>query len=227
MTRLSKGDVVAKISQIGLVPVIRARTADLAMRAADAIRQGGIPILEITMTVPGAVELIAAVKKRFGDDVIVGAGTVLDAEKARACVAAGAQFVVSPAFDAATVEYCAGAGVASMPGALTPTEIVTAWNAGAALVKVFPVSALGGAKYIRSLRAPLPDVPLVPTGGVSLANAAEFISAGATAVGVGAELVDTAALVEGRDAEITERARQLVEIVRKARDGKAQLFAAW
>src|SRR5205823_3636492 len=157
----------------------------------------------------------------YGDDVIVGAGTVLDAETARACILAGAQFVVSPALNVETISCCRRYSVAVMPGALTPTEVLQAWTAGADFVKVFPAGALGGANYIKSLKAPLPQIELVPTGGVSLKTAADFIRAGASALGVGADLVDTKALSEGRADLITERARQFIEIVRAARAEKS------
>ncbi len=214
---MHKSEVIRQIRETGLVPVVRADSGDEAMRAIDAIKEGGINVLEITMTVPGAVRVIEAVTARYGADALVGAGTVLDAETARACILAGAQFIVSPALDLATIACCRRYGVAVLPGALTPTEVVQAWTAGADFVKVFPAGALGGASYIKSLKAPLPQIELVPTGGVSLKTAADFIKAGASALGVGADLVDTKALREGRGALITERARQFLDIVREAR----------
>lgn len=155
--------------------------------------------------------------KRYGADALVGAGTILDAETARRCVDAGARFIISPAFDAETVEFCVNQETVVMPGALTPTEIVAAWAAGADFVKVFPAGALGGASYLKALKAPLPHINLIPTGGVSMQNAADFIRAGASAVGVGADLVDLRAMRENRGNEITQRARQYLEIVKKAR----------
>jgi 2-dehydro-3-deoxyphosphogluconate aldolase / (4S)-4-hydroxy-2-oxoglutarate aldolase len=214
---MSRADVLHTIREVGIVPVVRAESADEAGRAIAAIMAGGVPVLEITMTVPGAVTLIADLSRRFGRDAVVGAGTVLDPETARACILAGAQFVVSPATNAATIACCRRYGVPIMPGALTPTEVVAAWEAGADMVKVFPCSALGGASYIRALKAPLPQIDLIPTGGVNLQTAADFIKAGSTALGVGADLVDLKALRDGKDALLTERARQLVEIVRTAR----------
>jgi 2-dehydro-3-deoxyphosphogluconate aldolase / (4S)-4-hydroxy-2-oxoglutarate aldolase len=216
---MSKDHVLARIRDVGIVPVVRAESGDEAGRAIEAIRAGGVPVLEITMTVPGAVGLIEDLSARFGADAIVGAGTVLDPETARACILAGAQFVVSPALNLATIACCHRYGVPVMPGALTPTEVVTAWEAGADMVKVFPCSALGGASYIRALKAPLPQIDLIPTGGVNLQTAADFIKAGATALGVGADLVDLKALREGKSALLTERAQKLVEIVRTARGG--------
>ncbi len=214
---MSKHEVLAQIREVGLVPVIRAESPEVAGQAIEAIRAGGVPILEITMTVPGAIRLIEEMARRYGGDAVVGAGTVLDPETARACILAGARFVVSPSLNLETIACCRRYGVAVLPGALTPTEVVAAWQAGADMVKVFPAGAVGGAGYIKALKAPLPQVDLVPTGGVSLKTAADFIKAGATALGVGADLVDTKALQEGRAAEITRKARELVEIVKAAR----------
>lgn len=214
---MSRESVLARIREVGIVPVVRAESADEAGRAIAAIMAGGVPVLEVTMTVPGAVRLIEDLVRRFGSEAVVGAGTVLDPETARACILAGAQFVVSPATNAATIACCRRYGVPVMPGALTPTEIVAAWEAGADMVKVFPCSAVGGASYIKALKAPLPQIDLIPTGGVNLQTAAEFIKAGSTALGVGADLVDLKALREGRDALLTERAQKLVQIVRTAR----------
>lgn len=216
---MNKQAVLHRIGELGLLPVVRAASADDAMRAVDAICEGGVNVLEITMTVPGAIAVMEAVVTRFGADVVVGAGTVLDAETARACMLAGAQFVVSPSLDLATIAICRRYAVAVMPGALTPTEVVTAWSAGADLVKVFPCGALGGASYLKSLKAPFPHVALVPTGGVSLKTAADFIKAGAFAVGVGSDLVDVGAIHAGNVAVITARARDFVRIVREARAG--------
>ena len=214
---MNKAEVIKQIKDTGLIPVVRATSADEAMRAIDAIREGGVSVLEITMTVPGAVGVIEQLTKKYGRDVLVGAGTVLDAETARACMLSGAQFVVSPALNLETIECCRRYGVAVMPGALTPTEVVQAWTAGADFVKIFPAGALGGASYLKALKAPLPHIELVPTGGVSLKTAADFIKAGASALGVGADLVDLKAIRDGRASVITERAKQFVQIVREAR----------
>ena len=214
---MNKSEVLNKIREIGVVPVVRASSADEALRVVDAIREGGVPVLEITMTVPGAVQVIEEIVKRHGNDVLVGAGTVLDPETARACILAGAQFVVSPALNLETIEMCRRYSIGIMPGALTPTEVITAWQAGADVVKVFPCGAMGGASYLKSLKAPFPQVELIPTGGVSLKTAADFIAAGAMALGVGADLVDTKAIKEGNPSKVTEAARQYVEIVRQAR----------
>ena len=214
---MNKSEVLKQIKETGVIPVVRATTADEAMRAIDAIREGGIAVLEITMTVPGAVGVIEQVAARFGNDALVGAGTVLDAETAKACISAGAQFIVSPALNMETIAYCREQDVAVMPGALTPTEVVQAWNAGADFVKVFPAGAVGGASYLKALKAPLPQIELVPTGGVSLKTAADFIKAGAAALGVGADLVDIKAIREGQSALITERAKQFIEIIQISR----------
>ena len=218
---MNRSEVLKQIKETGVIPVVRATTADEAMRAIDAIREGGIAVLEITMTVPGAVGVIEQVAARFGNDALVGAGTVLDAETAKACISAGAQFIVSPALNMETIAYCREQDVAVMPGALTPTEVVQAWNAGADFVKVFPAGAVGGASYLKALKAPLPQIELVPTGGVSLKKAADFIKAGAAALGVGADLVDIKAIREGQAGLITERAKQFIQIVREARTAGA------
>src|SRR5215831_2807263 len=214
---MNKSDIVRQIKEIGIVPVVRAQSPDEAMQAVEAIREGGVPILEITMTVPGAVRVIEQVASRYGSDAIVGAGTVLDAETARVCILAGAQFVVSPALNIETIECCRRYGIAVLPGALTPTEVVTAWSAGADMVKVFPAGSVGGASYVKNLKGPFPQIDFIPTGGVSLKTAADFIKAGASALGVGTDLVDTKALREGNAQLLTERARQFVEIVKEAR----------
>jgi len=214
---MSKTETIKRIRETGVIPVVRAKTADEAMRAIDAISEGGISVLEITMTVPGAVKLIEQVASRYGKDALVGAGTVLDPETATACVSAGAQFVVTPALNVETIACCKSLGVAIMPGALTPTEVLQAWNAGADFVKVFPAGAVGGANYLKALKAPLPHVELVPTGGVTINTAGDFIRAGAAALGVGSDLVDLNAIREGQAALITERAKQFINIVREAR----------
>ena len=214
---MSKTDVLRKIAEVGLVPVVRAQSADEAMKVVDAIREGGVPVLEITMTVPGAIGVMELLARRFGADVVLGAGTVLDAETARACILAGARFVVSPALNLGTIEMCRRYSVAVIPGALTPTEVVAAWSAGADVVKIFPCGAVGGASYIKSLKAPLPQVEMIPTGGVSVKTAADFIRAGSMALGVGADLVDTAAIREGNARAVTEKAREYVRRVQEAR----------
>src|SRR6266545_34748 len=209
--------VLKRIEEIGVIPVVRAASAEEAIAIAEVIGEGGIPILEITLTVPGAVAVIAKLSKRYGDKVLVGGGTVLDAESARDCIAAGAQFIVSPSLNIPTIDLCKRQRIAVFPGALTPTEVVCAWQAGADAVKVFPCSAVGGPKYLRALKAPLPQVNLVPTGGVSLATAKDFITAGAWALGVGADLVNTKAINSGGRESVVAAARSYVTAVREAR----------
>src|ERR1041384_7720750 len=214
---MNKSQVLNRIRDIGVIPVVRAASADEAIQVVEAIKAGGVSLLEITMTVPGAVQVIEQLAKRFRDEAMVGAGTVLDPEIARACIDVGARFVVSPALNLETITLCRQQDVPVMPGALTPTEIVTAWNAGADFVKVFPCGAMGGAGYIKSLKAPLPQIELVPTGGVTLATAATFIQAGAAAIGIGADLVDVKAIRAGHPEKVTAAARAYVGAVSKAR----------
>jgi 2-dehydro-3-deoxyphosphogluconate aldolase / (4S)-4-hydroxy-2-oxoglutarate aldolase len=216
---MNKEQVAKRITEIGIVPVVRAASAKHAMLAADAVCDGGVPIVEITMTVPGAIDVIAQLAKSIGSEVLVGAGTVLDAETAQRCIDAGAEFLVSPGFDLETVKFSNRAGKLIMAGALTPTEVIAAWKAGSDFVKIFPCGTVGGAKYIKALKAPLPHVPMVPTGGVNLTTAADFIRAGAAALGVGGELVTASALESGNTAPIVEAARSLVAVVRDARGG--------
>ena len=214
---MNKSGVIQRIRDVGIIPVVRASSAAEAIEIVEAIKAGGLSLLEITMTVPGAVQVIEELAGRFEGEAIVGAGTVLDAENARKCISAGAQFVVSPALNLETIACCRELDVCVMPGALTPTEIVKAWNAGADFVKVFPCGAMGGASYIKSLKAPFPDIELVPTGGVTLATARSFIEAGASAIGVGADLVDVKAIRAGEPERITEAARAYADQVRAAR----------
>lgn len=213
---MQKVEVLNALREIGLVPVLRAESETQALALADAIAAGGVTVLEVTMTVPGAIRVMRRLAEER-PDILIGAGTVLDPETARMCILEGAQFVVSPALNVRTIEMCHRYGVAVLPGALTPTEIVTAWEAGADVVKIFPASALGGAKYLKSVKAPLPQVEMIPTGGVSQATAAEFLEAGAFALGVGADLVNLKAISEGHPEIITESARKYLAIVRKFR----------
>ena len=214
---MDKQKVRERIVEIGDVPVVRASSAREARIAADAVCEGGIPIVEITMTVPGAVEVIRELTRSSAGDVLVGAGTVLNIEAARKCLDAGAQFLVSPGLNQQVIQLAAREEKLMMAGALTPTEVITAWEAGSDFVKVFPCGQVGGAKYIKALKGPLPQVPLVPTGGVNLHTAAEFIEAGAAALGVGGELVQAEALKSGKMETIVENARKFVEIVKEAR----------
>ncbi len=215
-----KANVLAAMREIGIVPVLRAQSVEQCMRLAEAIADGGVTCLEITMTVPGALEVMRRLAKER-PDILIGAGTVLDPETARMCILEGAHFVVSPALNLRTVEMCQRYSIAVLPGALTPTEIVTAWQAGADVVKVFPCSAMGGASYLKSVKAPLPQVELIPTGGVSLATAEEFLKAGAFALGVGADLADVKSVAEGRPEVVSESARRYLGIVRAYRERHA------
>jgi 2-dehydro-3-deoxyphosphogluconate aldolase / (4S)-4-hydroxy-2-oxoglutarate aldolase len=219
---VNRREVVERIERLGLVPVVRAPSATLARRAALAVFAGGIDVLEITMTVPGALDVLRELAAELGDRVVLGAGTVLDAETARACLAAGARFIVAPGLDLETVHTVLAAGAAVMPGVLTPSEVMAAWKAGVDMVKVFPCSAVGGAEYIRALKAPFPNVKLLPTGGVDSGTAAAYIRAGAAALGVGSALVDIKVLERQGDEALTTRARELVEIVRSTREQMAE-----
>lgn len=212
---MTKSQTLERIREVGLIPVLRARSHDEALAIALAIEKGGVPVLEITMTVPGAIDVIRQVIEKCGTRVLVGAGTVLDPESARLCILAGAQFIVSPSLNLSTIEMCHRYAIPVFPGALTPTEVVTAWEAGADAVKVFPCSALGGASYMKALKAPLPQIELIPTGGVSLSTAEQFLAAGAFALGVGGDLIDAAAISAGKLELITENAKKYAEIVRK------------
>jgi 2-dehydro-3-deoxyphosphogluconate aldolase/(4S)-4-hydroxy-2-oxoglutarate aldolase len=210
-------DVIRRIGEIGIVPVVRAATVDEATRAVQAICAGGISIVEITMTVPNAVSVIREVAKQYGSSVLIGAGTVTTAEQAESCLRAGAEFLVSPGLSAPVLSVARASARLAIPGALTPTELMNAHDHGARLVKIFPCGNVGGPKYLRSLKAPFPKAELIPTGGVNATNAAEFIAAGAFALGVGADLVDAAALREGNLEKIISAARELVQAVANAR----------
>ena len=213
----TKEKALALIREVGLVPIVRAPSAEDALRAVEAIVAGGIGIAEITMTVPGALRVMEAVAARYGDKVLLGAGTILDTETCRAAMLAGAEFIVTPSLDVRVIEMARRYSKPIFPGALTPTEVVTAWQAGADMVKIFPCGPVGGAKYIKALKGPLPHIEMVPTGGVNLETTAEFIKAGAAAVAVGGELVDMKALKEGKLDQITETAKKFVEAVRAGR----------
>jgi 2-dehydro-3-deoxyphosphogluconate aldolase/(4S)-4-hydroxy-2-oxoglutarate aldolase len=216
---MKKEDVRKQVIDSGLIPVLRLSSPALAIEAAEAVCDGGITFLEITMTVPGAVDVIRKLVDSLGKKVVVGAGTVLDSKQAQQCLDAGAEFLVSPAFDAGMVEVANHHEKLVMAGALTPTEVVRAWNAGADFVKVFPCGNVGGPSYIKALKGPLPNIPLIPTGGVTLSTAAAFIAAGASALGVGGDLISEAELKAGNRAHVTNTARQFVSAVRDARQG--------
>lgn len=217
---MKKTEVLQAIRQVGILPVLRASSVDTAMQLAAAIAEGGVPAMEVTMTVPGAIEVIRRLVKER-PELLVGAGTVLDPETARMCIAEGAQFVVSPAINLETIALCHRYSIAVLPGALTPTEVVTAWQAGADIIKIFPASAMGGAKYLQSLKAPLPQIELIPTGGVNVSTAKDFLAAGAFALGVGADLVDETACFEERLHEVTATAARYAAIVREFRAATA------
>jgi 2-dehydro-3-deoxyphosphogluconate aldolase/(4S)-4-hydroxy-2-oxoglutarate aldolase len=214
---MDKQAVRDRILQIGIVPVVRASSSDEARTAAECMCKGGIPIVEITMTVPGAIDVIHELAKHAASELLVGAGTLLNAETAQRCLDAGAQFLVSPGFKAETVALAVRTRTLIMAGALTPTEVITAWEAGADFVKIFPCGQVGGAKYIKALKGPFPGIPLVPTGGVNLSTAAEFLEAGAEALGIGAELVHPHALKSGNRNAIVESARKFLAIVLETR----------
>jgi 2-dehydro-3-deoxyphosphogluconate aldolase / (4S)-4-hydroxy-2-oxoglutarate aldolase len=211
---------IQKIHEIGIIPVVRAANVDEARRAVDAICAGGIPIIEITMTVPNAPAMIQQLAREFGNRVLTGAGTVITAQQAEICMDAGAQFLVSPGLSVPVVEAATRRSILAMPGALTPTEVMAALGAGAKVIKIFPCASAGGPKHVKALRAPFPDARFVPTGGVNLANAQEYLAVGAFALGVGADLVDLEALRRNEEAKIAEMAKALVAVVRQARKGK-------
>jgi 2-dehydro-3-deoxyphosphogluconate aldolase / (4S)-4-hydroxy-2-oxoglutarate aldolase len=210
-------EILAVITDVALVPVVRTSTAEQALLAVEAIYKGGVRAAEITMTVPGAVRALEKLADRFGDKILLGAGTVLDAETARICMLAGAEFLVCPSLRPATIEMAKRYSKVVCPGALTPTEVLTAWEAGADAVKIFPCGNVGGAKYIKALKGPFPQIEMIPTGGVNLETVGDFLKAGACAVGVGGELVDGNCIKEGRYDIIEERARQFVAAIAQAR----------
>lgn len=206
-------EVLSTILDAGIIPIVRTDTPGQALYAIESIQSAGIPVVEVAMTVPGALKILETASDRYGDDLVLGAGTVLDATTARHCMLAGAEFCVTPALDTETIEICNRYSKCVIPGALTPTEIIQAWNAGATMVKVFPVDSLGGPGYIKAIKAPLPQVRLVPTGGVNLENASDFFQAGASAVAVGSHLVNKSWLANREFARIETAAKGFLEIV--------------
>ncbi|HXM93945.1 MAG TPA: bifunctional 4-hydroxy-2-oxoglutarate aldolase/2-dehydro-3-deoxy-phosphogluconate aldolase [Candidatus Dormibacteraeota bacterium] len=206
-----------KIREIGIVPVVRASSFEEARQAVDAICSGGISVVEITMTVPNAVAVIREVVRKYGDSVLTGAGTVLSFEQAAQCLDAGAEFLVSPGLSVPVLHAAQARGKLAIPGALTPTEVIAASVQGARVIKIFPCESVGGTKYIKALKGPFPRMEFIPTGGVNLLNAAEYIAAGAFALGVGSDLVNAAALRDGKTQDIIDTAKKLVEIVGQAR----------
>lgn len=209
--------ILSFITDIGVVPVVRTSSAETAIKSIEAIHKGGIRSAEITMTVPGALKALEKVADQFGDKIMLGAGTVLDPETARSCMLAGAQFFVTPNLRLSTIAMCKRYSKVICIGALTPTEVVTAWEAGADVIKIFPADAVGGAKYIKALKGPLPQVQMIPTGGVNIETTPDFLKAGAIAVAVGGELVNAKLIEDGNYAEIENRAKQFLAAVAKAR----------
>lgn len=212
---------ISKIHEIGIVPVVRAAHVDEARKAVDAIHSGGISIIEITMTVPNAPAMIKELVRHYGSRVLTGAGTVTTAKQAEVCLDAGAQFLVSPGLSVGVLQTAARRGVLAIPGALTPTEVMAAIEAGAQLIKIFPCGSTGGPKHIKALKAPFPETRLIPTGGVNANNAAEYFAAGSFALGVGADLVDLAAIRRDETAKIIDMAKLLLDAVRLARTNKS------
>ena len=210
--------ILTAIIEGGIVPVVRTENQEGAIRAIDAIFRGGIRTAEITMTVPGAIRALEKVADKFGDQMLLGAGTVLDPETARACMLAGAEFFVTPSLNLKTIEMAKRYSKVITPGALTPTEVLAAWQAGADAVKIFPCSAVGGARYIKALRAPFPQIEMIPTGGVSVETIGDFLRAGACAAGVGAELIDNVNIREGHYEVFEERAKRFLEAIAQARE---------
>ena len=214
---MTKNEVRGRILDVGIIPVIRAESTSQAIEAAEAICDGGIPIVEITMTVPGALEALRQLTRDMESRLLVGAGTVLREDTVEQCVDAGAEFIITPGYNARVVARAKELDKLIMAGALSPTEVMEAWEAGSDFVKIFPCNAVGGPKYIRALKAPFPHVAMIPTGGVNLENAADFLRAGADALGIGGELVSAAALKTGDLHAITAAAQQFLEIVRQTR----------
>ena len=214
---MTSQQILSFMTDIGIVPVVRTSTAESAIKSIEAIYRGGVRSAEITMTVPGAIKALEKIADQFGDKIMLGAGTVLDPETARACMLAGAQFFVTPSLNLATIEICKRYSKVICAGALTPTEVLAAWQAGSDVVKVFPANAVGGPKYIKALKGPFPQIEMIPTGGVNLETAGEFLKAGACAVAVGGELVDAKLIRENRYDRIEELAKEYLAVIAKAR----------
>lgn len=213
---MTKDQVRARMEEIGIVPAIRVSTPGDALFAAEAVAHGGIPIVELTMTVPHALDVVSSLAKHSAG-IIVGAGTVLDVDTARRCCDSGAQFLTSPGLDVALVEFAAKQGILVFPGALTPTEVLTAWKAGGDLIKVYPCAQVGGPKYIRALKGPFPNIPLIASGGVNHSTAGDFILAGASALGIGGDLIPREAIERRQPERISELARRYLAIVHESR----------
>lgn len=213
---MTKVEVLNTIRETGVIAIMRAQSSDQLIAAADAIKKGGVSVIEVTMTTPGALGVIAAAKERYGSDVAFGAGSVLDPETGRAAILAGADFVVSPILNLGLIELCNRYGVPTVPGCFSPTEVITGWEAGADLIKLFPAS-FGGPDLVKAILAPLPQVQIIPVGGVNLDTAADFIRKGAVALGVGSSLVSQKLLDSGDMDELTRRAAAFVAEVRNGR----------
>ncbi len=211
-----KDTILKRLLDGVIVVVVRASSTEHAIRIVDAIRKGGVKSIEITMTVPGAFQVMEEVKKRFVDDVLLGAGTVLDTETARASISAGAEYIVSPCANRSVIEMGKRYGKVVMPGAMTPNEILAAWDQGADIVKIFPINRLGGPVYIKSIKEPFPQIPVNPSGGINLENFTDFLKAGASIVSVGSDLVDAKAVSEGRFETLTSRSRLFAERILSA-----------
>ena len=205
------------LERAALIPVLRASSVEIGHALVDAMMAGGVTVIEVTMTVPDATTLLGELKQKHGDSLLLGSGTVTDAAQAQATIEAGAEFVVSPSLHLDVIAKTKELGKVSIPGALTPTEVITAWRAGADYVKVFPCSAMGGASYLKALRAPFPELKLIPTGGVTFETAVDFLKAGASALGVGSDLVNAAAIAAGKPEIVTRTARAYVDIIQAAR----------
>jgi 2-dehydro-3-deoxyphosphogluconate aldolase/(4S)-4-hydroxy-2-oxoglutarate aldolase len=214
---MEKREIFNRMIEEGVIPVVRVSSAQEAMDVSDAIKEGGVSLIEITMSVQGAIDVIKELTRKYRDEIIMGAGTILDPETGRAALLAGAQFIVSPTLNLDLIHLAHRYSAVVIPGAMTPTEILSAWNAGADMVKVFPAAQLGGPEYLKALKGPLPQILLVPTGGVNLQNAGAFIKAGAAALGVGGELVDKKAVKEKKFNVITENTRAFLKVVKEAR----------
>jgi 2-dehydro-3-deoxyphosphogluconate aldolase / (4S)-4-hydroxy-2-oxoglutarate aldolase len=214
-------EVQEQLEAAGIIPVLRARSAKEALGVVEAMVAGGVTVIEVTMTVPGAIDVLRELKRSYGSKLLLGSGTVTDGAECVATIDAGAEFVVSPSLHMDVIAETKKRDKVSLPGALTPTEVITAWRAGADFVKVFPCSAMGGASYLKSLKAPFPYLRLVPTGGVTLQTAASFLEAGASALGVGADLVNLQAIADGKPEVITNTARGYIEVIARHRAAKA------
>lgn len=206
--------ILNRLLESKIVAIVRLDDGEDLLNVAEALLNGGVSVIEFTMTTPGALDMISATAEQFGDDILIGAGTILDPETARAAILAGSEFIVTPTLNVDTIKLCRRYGKPIMPGALTPTEILTAWEAGGDIIKVFPASQLGGASYLKAVLAPLPQIRVAPTGGVNAENAADFLAAGAVGVGVGGNLVSKSAVESKNWSAITDEAKRLVEAVR-------------